>query len=133
MREPTRIQLNWDQAKGCPRPQAQFQKLAAIPIWQSRGAIENQVAQRINNRPAVIEIQRLDAMGMGADDSVHVAIDQPSRQLALALSHFLRVFIAPMDETQNERRFGACFRDCPGDAFTVAGVCYVRALRVEIT
>jgi hypothetical protein len=41
-------------------------------------------------------------MRMRTDHRIHAVIDQPPRQLALALVHPVRVLVAPVDEDQNK-------------------------------
>src|SRR2546423_13446084 len=67
----------------------------------------------------MVGIERLDAMRMTAGDRVRAVIDQPSRQLSLALRHPSDVLFAPMQEKQNERCLPPRVRDRRRDAIAI--------------
>ena len=63
---------------------------------------------------------------MGAGDRIRAVIDQPSRQIALAIGDATRILIAPVHENQNERRLLSRFRQLRRHARAIERALVVR-------
>src|SRR5439155_14328432 len=76
-----------------------------------RGAIEDEITQRIRDWAAVIKVERLDTMRMRANHKINSVVHQPSGEFALFVSDIRSVFNSPVDHANHE----ACVRTSTGD------------------
>lgn len=90
--------------------------------------IEDKIAQTVNDGPAAIMFYALCPMGMGADHRIGTSIDQPTRQLSLALIGLGFTLPAPVHARNDHVGVGSTRRAdvlhhavvfAPGDAWLV--------------
>ena len=95
----------WDRANRrdlCLFVEADFEECAPVPRRDTRRAIEHEIAERIGDRAAMIKIERLNTMRMGANHKIDPVVDEPAGEFALFISDIRAVLNSPVDQTNDD-------------------------------